>query len=199
MSVTINKMNLEWVLFTPDSFYRGWCGSYSFRSLHIGPVGFVFYQNLIFSNMLTRPKGVICMYTKKNNQVCHLCYRSFCNSSALLASLLNRIFFRHVDEARRGNLHVHRKRTIKSAIFDTGLSVILLCRRNNDNCFLQKWPFLKKWNKLHKSREGCLENMTKGTFRNIKNRRLSFKWFRREKKRSCLGSVQRTLHSVRLC
>lgn len=108
-------------------------------------------------------------------------------------------FFRHVDEARRGNLHVHRKRTIKSAIFDTGLSVILLCLRNNDNCFLQKWPFLKKWNKLHKSREGCLENMTKGTFRNIKNRRLSFKWFRREKKRSCLGSVQRTLHSVRLC
>lgn len=73
MYVTINKMNLEWVLFTPDSFYRGWCGYYSFRSLHIGPVGFVFDQNLIFSNMLTRPKGVICMYTKKQTIKSAIC------------------------------------------------------------------------------------------------------------------------------
>ena len=159
MSVTINKMNLEWVLFTPDSFYRGWCGSYSFRSLHIGPVGFVFYQNLIFLNMLTRPKGVICMYTKKKKKIkSAICVTGL---SVTLQPCWLRFwtefnFFRHVDEARRGNLHVHRKRTIKSAIFDAGLSVILLCLRNNDNCFLQKWPFLIKVEQIAQEQRGLL-------------------------------------------
>ena len=111
-----------------------------FQVLTYRPCWLRFWSEFSFSNMLTRSKGVICMYTKKNNQVCHLWHRSFCNSTALLGSLLNIIFFRHVDEARRGNLHVHRKRTIKSAIFDTSLSVILLCRRNNHNYCLQKWP-----------------------------------------------------------
>ena len=141
MYVTINKMNLEWVLFTPDSFYRGWCGYYSFRSLHIGPVGFVFDQNLIFSTMLTRPKGVICMYTKKQTIKSAICDTGLSVTlQPCWVRFWTEFFFRLVDEARRGNLHVYRKRTINSAIFDTGLSVILLCRRNNDNYCLQKWP-----------------------------------------------------------
>ena len=48
------------------------------------------------------------------------------------------------------------KNTIKSAIFDTGLPVILLCRRNNDNCFLQKWPFLIKVEQITQEQGGLL-------------------------------------------